>query len=1151
MNFKLIYHNVQGCSGIKSLNEVFTNITPLKSNISILGETKSTKEDNIKNDRRLKDRIFNPSTNMGNGMIVINHNNNQQIEEIKQLEGRAIKFRVKQGERSLVILGIYAPASNEDQRQNIWYDEIVKQEWLEEVDIMIGDFNVDRNSSKEINRKLKFATSSHQLKELPTPTPTWGGRKYIDRIFVSERVRSQARLNTVVPSKSDHLILEYTFAFFSPPIIPTRRWSLNTEICKEHSVFSTMQNYLKSKIEALGSGEVSAKWSKMKVEIKKFYKDFERKRITEIEKEKKRLLASLQSNPTQKKAIAERINEIADIQLKDNYVKSSVNKLLYGEVPSKLLTATLKSKERDSQVEALINSRTNTIVTTHTEIVEAAGMFYEDLFKMKPDDPTTHEVLLKSWNPMIQSKILQEIEDPISLDEVTLAIQKISDGKAPGIDGLTSTMYKTHIEVIAPLLSNLFYEWFRNGVPNEFKKGVLIASYKGKGDRSDLSNWRPITLLNVDYKLFSKIINSRLIKLLPSCISRFQTGFVPGRLIQDNLISLKEVIDVINHKKTQNRLPRALITLYDFCKAFDSVSHGAIRRTLIHLKLPTTLVRAIMSMLEGATTQCYIRGTFSKPFSNERGTRQGDPLSPTIFVLVMECMARVILSHPRIGGLPMTEELSNYGVHCRLLSFADDTLTMAKDEKEFEIVDEVIKKFCRATSSSINTDKCVIMAFDSANSKNKKLITNRNLPYPIATAIQSERYLGMFFNSYGVVSQGERLIDNCERLMKLWKTRSSTFRGRMAILKSYILSKMTYHLYIDSFQMDKLEELCKWFLYSSKDWDPTKKNRNKISQARASKSILHGGISLWKMDIRARAQKAWIFTTFINRLNRSSALAVSYEDAWIHRWRNNMPSEFMKNCYEAWKDYTNSKTEIGSKTIPEGTNRRIRLKEIYEIMMKRIDGQREVMILTEGQRKLREENVNLPHILKNLKNCHNNKGRDLMWRYILKALPKVHGSVCPFCKETETSEHIFFTCKRLGFIKNIQERVLSSRYQWNQRILNQINNPVLGSFIAILFDFIWYSRNKKNHDKIDMELNWLAVTYKMNIAKRAEWEKTFGLMSKHWRLHHSTTIDKVKNQCISSIKFQIKMFTKTWCKNNNLIQILIPDHLMALFNVHK
>ncbi|KYQ94503.1 polyprotein [Tieghemostelium lacteum] len=421
---------------------------------------------------------------------------------------------------------------------------------------------------------------------------------------------------------------------------------------------------------------------------------------------------------------------------------------------------------------------------------------------------------------------------------------------------------------------------------------------------------------------------------------------------------------------------------------------------------------------------------------------------------------------------------------------------MAKDEKEFEIVDEVIKKFCRATSSSINTDKCVIMTFDSANSKNKKLITNRNLPYPIATAIQSERYL-------------------------------------------------------DSFQMDKLEELCKWFLYSSKDWDPTKKNRNKISQARASKSILHGGISLWKMDIRARAQKAWIFTTFINRLNRSSALAVSYEDAWIHRWRNNMPSEFMKNCFEAWKDYTNSKTEIGSKTIPEGTNRRIRLKEIYEVMMKRIDGQREVMILTEGQRKLREENVNLPHILKNLKNCHNNKGRDLMWRYILKALPKVHGSVCPFCKETETSEHIFFTCKRLGFIKNIQERVLSSRYQWNQRILNQINNPVLGSFIAILFDFIWYSRNKKNHDKIDMELNWLAVTYKMNIAKRAEWEKTFGLMSKHWRLHHSTTIDKVKNQCISSIKFQIKMFTKTWCKNNNLIQILIPDHLMALFNVHK
>ncbi|KYQ88801.1 hypothetical protein DLAC_11820 [Tieghemostelium lacteum] len=179
-----------------------------------------------------------------------------------------------------------------------------------------------------------------------------------------------------------------------------------------------MQNYIISGGNEACNEEMSTKWSKMKDEIKKFYKTFERKRITVLEKEKKRLLAALQCNPTQKKEMADMINEIAEIQLKDNYVKSSVNKLLYGEVPSKLLTATLKSKERDGQVEALINSRTNTVVTTHEEIIEAAGMFYEDLFKMKPDDPTTHEVLLKSWNPMIQSKILQEIEDPISLDEV-------------------------------------------------------------------------------------------------------------------------------------------------------------------------------------------------------------------------------------------------------------------------------------------------------------------------------------------------------------------------------------------------------------------------------------------------------------------------------------------------------------------------------------------------------------------------------------------------------------------------------------------------------------------------------------------------------------------------------------------------------------
>ncbi|KAM9987275.1 hypothetical protein ACTFIY_011681 [Dictyostelium cf. discoideum] len=177
---------------------------------------------------------------------------------------------------------------------------------------------------------------------------------------------------------------------------------------------------------------------------------------------------------------------------------------------------------------------------------------------------------------------------------IRLGIEKIQEGKAPGKDGLLPTFYKNHINEILPTLSKL-----------------------------------PITLLNVDYKIYSKIINNRILKFLNKVISPFQTGFVPKRLLHDNIITLNSTIEIIKREINTKEDMEPIITFYDFEKAFDS-----ILRTLAHLKLPLKMVLTIMNLLKDSETTVYINNSLSKSFISKRGTKQGDPISPTIFALV-------------------------------------------------------------------------------------------------------------------------------------------------------------------------------------------------------------------------------------------------------------------------------------------------------------------------------------------------------------------------------------------------------------------------------------------------------------------------------------------------------------------------------------
>ncbi|KAM9964721.1 hypothetical protein ACTFIW_004497 [Dictyostelium discoideum] len=174
--------------------------------------------------------------------------------------------------------------------------------------------------------------------------------------------------------------------------------------------------------------------------------------------------------------------------------------------------------------------------------MECFRKYYETLFEEKECDLEKHKNLLKTWNPPINNKQL-EMANKIEEYEVKLAIEKIAEGKSPGEDGITSSFYKIHQHKLIPILTELFNFFLNNEIPTEFKKGIL-TSIQGKRGH---------------YKIYSKIINNRILKILPNIISKYQNGFIPGRLLHNNIIAL----DLALEKGDSN----TIITFYDFEKA--------------------------------------------------------------------------------------------------------------------------------------------------------------------------------------------------------------------------------------------------------------------------------------------------------------------------------------------------------------------------------------------------------------------------------------------------------------------------------------------------------------------------------------------------------------------------------------------------------
>eukprot|EP00253_Pinus_taeda_P001606 PITA_01606 len=208
------------------------------------------------------------------------------------------------------------------------------------------------------------------------------------------------------------------------------------------------------------------------------------------------------------------------------------------------------------------------------------------------------------------------------------------------------------------------------------------------------NKFRPIALCNVIYKITSKVVANRLEPFLPTLVSMEQSGYVEGRQILNNIIQAHEVV----HYLTSNRKAGMIMQL-DVAKAYDKLNWNYIRKILIAFGFDHHWVRWVLALVASSSFSILVNGSPSDTFLPSRGLRQGDPLSPFLFILIMEALGWSIKHAKEVGKIKGLQ-LSNRGQAWTHQQFVDDTMLQGiPTVKEALAYKQILNDFARASDS--------------------------------------------------------------------------------------------------------------------------------------------------------------------------------------------------------------------------------------------------------------------------------------------------------------------------------------------------------------------------------------------------------------------------------------------------------------------
>ena len=374
--------------------------------------------------------------------------------------------------------------------------------------------------------------------------------------------------------------------------------------------------------------------------------------------------------------------------------------------------------------------------------------------------------------------------------------------------------------------------------------------YKKK-DKRDIQNYRPITLLNMDYKTYTKVLANRLREVAPNLIHKDQTGFMPGRSIYDQT----KIVELML-RWSENADQKGVIVCLDQEKVYNRIDLTYLWKTLEAFGFPESFITRIRNLYTKAATAIRVNGFVSDLFDVRRGVRQGDPMSCLLYNLAIELLLECIRSSP-LKGFRVNDELTKALVK----AYADNTMVFLGPEDNPSDLQKCLDLFCKASTARFNDSKTEIIPMGSKVTRSEMIRTREFNDWKIKDEIritkdgEATRILGSWQgNEINIQDKWNDILERQQKTMKRWSHLYPSVAGRVLLLKTLVVSLAQYLMTVNGISnknLTTMEKSIRQFIWGRK--------KGQLAWERAILPVKDGGVSAPSIKIRYESIKVgWL-----------------------------------------------------------------------------------------------------------------------------------------------------------------------------------------------------------------------------------------------------------------------------------------------------